>query len=175
MAYFNEGANPTIAALDIQACLSQPCQNDGTCQDGKDHGSYTCKCKPGYEGVNCEEDKCSLCDVHAHCEEGKCVCDDGYSGTGTKDECYKKGVDDCDQCDIHAICVKGACRCRIGYKGDGFQCEKRKPFTGADMHVKPMEYIGGQGGLSIGPPKGTYLDDYDGVNEVGNINGMDSL
>lgn len=35
------------------------------------------------------EDKCSLCDVHAHCEDGKCVCDNGYYGEGTKDQCQK--------------------------------------------------------------------------------------
>lgn len=37
------------------------------------------------------EDKCSLCDVHAHCEDGKCVCDSGYSGEGTKDDCFRNG------------------------------------------------------------------------------------
>jgi len=37
------------------------------------------------------EDKCSLCDVHAHCEEDKCVCDEGYFGEGTKEQCFKRG------------------------------------------------------------------------------------
>ena len=37
------------------------------------------------------EDKCAKCDVHAHCEEGECVCDGGYYGEGTKGECFRTG------------------------------------------------------------------------------------
>ena len=33
-----------------------------------------------------KEDKCK-CDVNAHCEKGKCVCNPGYVGQGTKGTC----------------------------------------------------------------------------------------
>uniref|UniRef100_A0A1A8AZ45 EGF-like domain-containing protein n=1 Tax=Nothobranchius furzeri TaxID=105023 RepID=A0A1A8AZ45_NOTFU len=35
------------------ACLDYPCLNGGTCVDSRDH-NYTCICKEGFEGVNCE-------------------------------------------------------------------------------------------------------------------------
>ena len=37
------------------------------------------------------EDKCAKCDVHAHCENGKCVCDGGYYGEGIRGECFHVG------------------------------------------------------------------------------------
>ena len=41
---------------DIDECASSPCENDATCEDGVN--SYTCKCKAGFAGKNCEESKC---------------------------------------------------------------------------------------------------------------------
>ncbi len=38
---------------DIDECASTPCENDATCEDGVN--SYTCKCKAGFTGKNCEE------------------------------------------------------------------------------------------------------------------------
>ena len=37
---------------DIDECLSNPCQNGGTCYDKI--GKYVCRCMKGFEGVNCE-------------------------------------------------------------------------------------------------------------------------
>ena len=37
---------------DINECYTNPCQNGGTCKDAVN--SYTCQCKPGYQGYNCE-------------------------------------------------------------------------------------------------------------------------
>ena len=39
----------------------------------------------------CSEDKCAKCDVHAHCENGQCVCDGGYYGEGIRGECFRVG------------------------------------------------------------------------------------
>ena len=36
---------------DIDECLTEPCQHDGTCTDGIN--GYTCTCQNGYTGVNC--------------------------------------------------------------------------------------------------------------------------
>ena len=33
-------------------CLSNPCQNGGSCVDGLER--YDCRCLPGWDGVNCE-------------------------------------------------------------------------------------------------------------------------
>ena len=38
--------------VDIDDCADEPCQNGGQCEDGVN--SYTCTCKPGYTGDNCE-------------------------------------------------------------------------------------------------------------------------
>ena len=43
---------PPGTFLDIDECHSTPCKNNGTCVDKIN--SYTCKCKPGFEGKNCE-------------------------------------------------------------------------------------------------------------------------
>ena len=33
---------------DYNECLSQPCQNNGSCSDGQ--GTYICLCNPGFTG-----------------------------------------------------------------------------------------------------------------------------
>ncbi|KAM8881606.1 zonadhesin, like [Synchiropus picturatus] len=35
-------------------CLSSPCQNGGTCQEGSDNSTYICQCVDGFEGPDCE-------------------------------------------------------------------------------------------------------------------------
>ena len=41
--------------IDIDDCQSQPCQNNGSCQDRVD--DYTCDCVVGFNGTNCENSK----------------------------------------------------------------------------------------------------------------------
>ena len=54
--------------LDINECLSKPCLNDGTCRDLVN--AYSCNCKLGYTGVQCEIGKWAhpttfaLCSMH---------------------------------------------------------------------------------------------------------------
>ena len=38
--------------LDIDDCVTIPCQNGGSCTDQVN--SYTCNCADGYDGPNCE-------------------------------------------------------------------------------------------------------------------------
>jgi len=41
--------------IDINECSSSPCWNGGYCQDHVNN--YTCDCKPGYVGYNCQTGK----------------------------------------------------------------------------------------------------------------------
>ena len=41
-----------LCTEDNSGCLSNPCQNEGTCTDG--NNDYTCTCKNGYTGKNCQ-------------------------------------------------------------------------------------------------------------------------
>ena len=39
--------------LDIDDCASDPCLNDGNCEDGV--AEFTCNCAPGWAGDTCQE------------------------------------------------------------------------------------------------------------------------
>ncbi len=39
---------------DSNACSSSPCLNQGTCQVTNNGASYTCSCRAGYSGTNCQ-------------------------------------------------------------------------------------------------------------------------
>lgn len=41
----------TLFVSDIDECVSQPCQNNGTCIDLIN--GYTCTCTDGFSGINC--------------------------------------------------------------------------------------------------------------------------
>ena len=38
---------------DIHECVSNPCQNQGTCHDGVN--TYSCTCTEGYTGTACDK------------------------------------------------------------------------------------------------------------------------
>ncbi|ESO83874.1 hypothetical protein LOTGIDRAFT_132678 [Lottia gigantea] len=46
------------ADLDGNDCISLPCQNGGTCQDGIN--TYTCLCPHNFNGTNCQTDLSKL-------------------------------------------------------------------------------------------------------------------
>ena len=71
---------------DINECISRPCVNNATCEDGV--AGYVCHCLPGWEGVHCEADidECSPgpCQNGATCTHGiawyDCDCVPGFTG-----------------------------------------------------------------------------------------------
>ena len=46
------GNEKSFYFIDINECHSDPCMNEGTCQDGV--FQYTCSCADGYTGTHCE-------------------------------------------------------------------------------------------------------------------------
>lgn len=61
-------------------CSPNPCKNSGTCMEM--NGVATCECSPQFEGNFCEMDKCAKCDSHARCDNGNCICMEGWVGDG---------------------------------------------------------------------------------------------
>uniref|UniRef100_A0A8C1XM10 Slit homolog 3 (Drosophila) n=1 Tax=Cyprinus carpio TaxID=7962 RepID=A0A8C1XM10_CYPCA len=120
--------------IPINACISLPCVNGGTCHltPGLD-GHYSCVCPPGYEGQQCElnPDDCedNDCENNSTCVDGinnyTCVCPPNYRG----DLC-EEVIDPClpgfDLCQHDSKCVpltKGyRCECLPGYVGQ--HCEQ---------------------------------------------------
>jgi len=81
-----------ISTSSQDKCASSPCQNGGTCVDGIN--SYTCNCKKGYIGSNCETDRdgcaSSPCQNGGTCVDGinthTCNCEKGYTGYNCETE-----------------------------------------------------------------------------------------
>jgi hypothetical protein len=115
--------------VDIDECVSEPCQNDAACAtDGPN--SYTCTCATGFAGHNCNEliDPCfeeeNDCSEFATCEHTgpgahTCTCFEGYSeangtsvidriGRGVEQVC--EDVDECasNPCDNGALCLQSS-------------------------------------------------------------------
>ncbi|XP_035673359.1 fibropellin-1-like isoform X1 [Branchiostoma floridae] len=113
---------------DDDECISAPCQNGATCQDGLD--SFTCLCAPGYNGTLCETeiDECSSspCQNGATCQDGvnsfTCQCAPGYAGTLCEtdiDECASSPCLGGGTCVDHVNSY--SCVCPKGHVGD--RCE----------------------------------------------------
>ncbi|XP_047133368.1 uncharacterized protein LOC100208285 isoform X1 [Hydra vulgaris] len=126
-----EGATSEANCPSKNACDEKPCRNGATCNAG--NYSYTCTCKPGWTGVNCEVDidECasSPCGRHGTCtnliNDFNCTCIKGIIGK----QC-ETNIDDCknDTCRNGGICNDLVddfkCLCAAGFEGK--RCEINK-------------------------------------------------
>ena len=111
-----EGGNCDV---DIDECLSIPCQNNGACsEDGIN--AYACDCQYGWAGTNCDQqiDACyeeeNDCSKYAYCTHTgpglhSCTCQPGYDeqpGTAVVDRAGRGEPQVCVDTDE---CVDGAC------------------------------------------------------------------
>ncbi|KAG9342195.1 hypothetical protein JZ751_016697 [Albula glossodonta] len=119
----DEGKDVQLGCMGHPVCLSQPCQNEGTCMDL--FNQLSCSCAPGWEGPFCEHDTddCAsqpcLRGVCADLLAGfRCDCPKGYVG----DRC-EVDVDDCEghACQNGATCLDGV---------DLYTCVCPPDFTG---------------------------------------------
>ncbi|XP_017557361.1 vitamin K-dependent protein S isoform X3 [Pygocentrus nattereri] len=112
-------------------CLPLPCHKEGyeRCIDGQ--GTYTCVCKPGWNGPRCAEDidECEDPTFLAGCNQQcsnlpgsyRCSCRDGYY---LHDKIYCTDINECrlypSICEEPARCVNTQgtfeCQCPFGYK-----------------------------------------------------------
>ncbi|XP_071138696.1 neuronal cell adhesion molecule-like [Mytilus edulis] len=78
--------------MEINECASNPCQNSGVCHDHVNR--YSCTCKSGYTGKNCEIDKecqSNPCLNGGICTDDQnsghtCHCPPGFSGNNCEEE-----------------------------------------------------------------------------------------
>jgi hypothetical protein len=110
--------------MTVQACLSNPCQNGGTCNPLYD--SMTCTCAAGYSGSHCQTnvDECSStpCENGATCHDGllsyNCACAHGFSGVRCQTELHECASDPCQNSATCSEQVNGyVCLCISGYSG----------------------------------------------------------
>ncbi|MBN3293379.1 SLIT2 protein, partial [Polypterus senegalus] len=128
-------------------CLSNPCKNDGTCNnDPVDF--YRCTCPYGFKGQDCDipihaciSSPCQnggTCDLKDGEKEGFwCTCADGFEG-----ESCQINIDDCEDndCENNSTCVDGinnyTCQCPPEYTGE--LCEEKLDFCAPELN--PCEH-----------------------------------
>uniref|UniRef100_A0A3P8T5X3 Crumbs cell polarity complex component 2b n=1 Tax=Amphiprion percula TaxID=161767 RepID=A0A3P8T5X3_AMPPE len=147
------GHEPIIGCQGAPICDSQPCLNQGVCQD--QFNEFNCSCSPGWEGELCETEinECSSAPcVYGTCKDlladYRCDCEPGYTGKDCKDE-----VDNCLEfsCVNGGICLETVgthtCSCPPGYIGK--RCQWRFPPVACDANTKCLN-----GGVCIGADSG---------------------
>ncbi|NXT14408.1 PROS protein, partial [Prunella fulvescens] len=87
-------------------CSPLPCHKDGykDCIDGQ--AKYTCVCKAGWRGENCEEDINECEDFNGGCSQRcsnfpgsfRCLCEDGYFMHSNKRDCGGREASGEQQC-----------------------------------------------------------------------------
>ncbi|KAM9127885.1 sushi, nidogen and EGF-like domain-containing protein 1 isoform 3-T3 [Pangshura tecta] len=117
--------------LDVDECLSHPCQNSATCINGIN--SFNCQCPPGFKGAMCEtvESPCEMkeCQNGGQCQVANktavCVCQAGYTGDSCEIE-----INECES----SPCLHGG---RCIDLVDNYTCVCVEPFVGQRCETDP--------------------------------------
>ena len=140
--------------LEVDECLSGPCQNGGTCYDRV--ANFTCVCPPGWTGKLCEQavDEClsQPCLNGATCEDlvGNfiCHCPLGYDGPLCQND-----VDECqpEPCVAGSTCLNRlgsfACLCPPGVVGSTCDTTVNSEFSLEFTSAGKLDYAVWEGGL----------------------------
>ena len=59
-----------VCDTEVNLCYSNPCANGGTCL--RKEGGYTCQCRPGFAGQECQMDLASLSKKDKSCTKAGC-------------------------------------------------------------------------------------------------------
>lgn len=114
--------------IDIDECLSLPCQHGGTCNNSATSNEYMCTCKDGWTGKNCERlnNYCSnsTCENSGTCYSLQtdffCQCSSGTYGRTC--QAAAKLCDVLNPCVNSSMCqISGGtakCICPMSYSGD---------------------------------------------------------
>ncbi|RZF39688.1 hypothetical protein LSTR_LSTR013176 [Laodelphax striatellus] len=130
--------------LTTDECLSNPCQNGGTCTDM--YGGYHCHCPEQWEGAQCTVDvnECArFGGTELGCQNGatcinrpgsyQCSCAQGYHGIHCANQDLKCTAANSRELCGHGTCIVpqgGAadpgfiCICETGWEKDGYACSK---------------------------------------------------
>ncbi|XP_068705343.1 fibropellin-1-like isoform X2 [Montipora foliosa] len=131
----NQVKNGCLRLEDPNPCLSNPCQNGGTCVTIDINGgkAYLCECPEGFKGINCEQAVCTpgYCLNGGICKpvnkQPTCICQAGYTGP----RCGKKPITPSDYCHPNPCLNGGSC---VQVQG-GYDCHCDIQFTGAHCEV----------------------------------------
>ncbi|XP_034025619.1 protein crumbs homolog 1-like [Thalassophryne amazonica] len=147
------GHEPIIGCHGAPVCESQPCLNQGVCQD--QYNEFNCSCSPGWEGEVCQTeineclpDPCVYGTCTDQLADYQCDCQPGYTGKDCQDE-----VDNC----LEFSCVNGGtcleltgihtCLCPPNYIGK--RCQWRFPPVACDAYTECLN-----GGVCVGDELG---------------------
>uniref|UniRef100_A0A4W6EH69 Slit homolog 1b (Drosophila) n=1 Tax=Lates calcarifer TaxID=8187 RepID=A0A4W6EH69_LATCA len=159
----------------VDACVSNPCTNGGTCLSDEQTRGFSCACAFGFHGTFCEVnvDDCQDhgCENGATCVDGvgnyTCLCPLNYAGLFCEEEesVCSPGRNPCQHQSTLCVCVCSRCVCIPGWVGpdcgiDYNECVDHRCQNGAQCvdHldgytcVCPQGYSGEFCEVALNPP-----------------------